>query len=81
MQKSNISIDWHLPLYLYIINCILLLFLHSTSMAYDKEELEVKRDKEKTVYTIDSKDDQKKDEDKANAWEMLKNKNIWIQPK
>ncbi|MCX5813536.1 MAG: hypothetical protein NT178_13480 [Proteobacteria bacterium] len=81
MQKSKIFIGWHSLLYLCLINFILLLFLHSAAIASDKEELEVRRDKEKTVYTIDSKDDQKKDEDKANAWEMLKNKNIWIQPK
>jgi hypothetical protein len=64
-----------------MISAMLLLFLNPAPLAFGKDELEVKRDKEKTVYTIDSKDDQKKDEDKANAWEMLKNKNIWIQPK
>jgi hypothetical protein len=81
MQKNKIFIDWHSLLYLCIINFLLILFLHSPVTAYDKEELEVKRDKEKTVYSIDSKEDQKKDEDKANAWEMLKNKNMWIEKK
>jgi hypothetical protein len=81
-MKSNERFNRRLlSIYAIIINFILLLFLHSAAFSYDKEELQVKRDKEKTVYTIDSKDDQKKDEDKANAWEMLKNKNMWIQPK
>jgi len=81
MQKNKTFIDWHSLLYLCMIIFFLLSLLHSAVLAYDKEELEVKRDKDKTVYTIGSEEDQKKDEDKANAWEMLKNKNIWIQPK
>jgi hypothetical protein len=81
MRKTKTFTNRYPLLYLFMINFILLLFLHSAALANDKEELEVKRDKQKTVYIIDSKDDQKKDEDKANAWEMLKNKNIWIQPK
>jgi|WetSurMetagenome_2_1015567.scaffolds.fasta_scaffold1366411_1 hypothetical protein len=81
MQKTKTFNNRCLLLYLFMVNFILLLLLHSAVLATDKEELAVKRDKQKTVYTIDSKDDQKKDEDKANAWEMLKNKNMWIQPK
>jgi len=72
MQKSKVFINWHSLLNLCMINFMLLLFLNPAPLAFGKDELEVKRDKEKTVYTIDSKDDQKKDEDKANAWEMLK---------
>jgi hypothetical protein len=81
MQRNKIFTGRHSLLYLLIINLFLLFFLHSAVLAGSKEELEVKRDKDKTVYTIGSEEDQKKDEDKANAWEMLKNKNIWIQPK
>jgi len=81
MQKNRFFIKGHPFLYLCIINLMLLLFLIPAALAFGNDELEVKRDKEKTVYTIDSKEDQKKDTDKENAWEMLKNKNMWIQKK
>jgi len=47
----------------------------------EKDNLNVEKDKEKTVYTIGSSQKDKKDqseEDKKNSWEMLKNTNLWI---
>mgnify|MGYP000898614783 CR=1 FL=1 len=46
-----------------------------------KDELNIEKDKDKTVYTIGSSQKDKKDqaeEDKKNSWEMLKNSNLWI---
>jgi hypothetical protein len=42
------------------------------------EGLEVKNEKDKTTYTIESGEDKKKDEDKEKAWDMLKNMGILI---
>ena len=42
----------------------------------EEEALSVTRDKDKTVYTIGGSK-QEEDPDKARAWEMLKDINIW----
>ncbi len=69
-------------LYLCIVSLVLFLLPGLTPLAFGEDELDIKKDKEKTVYTIGgSKDDQKKDEDKENSWEMLKNVRPWIQVK
>ncbi len=51
----------------------------------EKKELNIERDKDKTVYTIGgSTDSPKKDqteEDRQNSWDMLKNTRIWIDKK
>jgi hypothetical protein len=59
-------------------------FPHLASSESGQEELNIKRDEEKTVYTIGSSQTDKKDqaaEDKANSWEMLKNMNLWMKNK
>jgi len=47
-----------------------------------KNEMDIKRDKEKTVYIIGSQDSKKEkdiaEEDRKNSWDMLKNINIRI---
>ncbi|HOP85369.1 MAG TPA: hypothetical protein PKZ54_02695 [Syntrophorhabdaceae bacterium] len=47
-----------------------------------KNEMDIKRDKEKTVYIIGSPDSTKEkdttEEDRKNSWDMLKNANIRI---
>jgi hypothetical protein len=45
-----------------------------------KDNIEVVRDKDKTSYVIESDDQAARDEerDKANAWRMLQNGNMWI---
>jgi hypothetical protein len=50
------------------------------SSAYAKDTMEVVRDKDKTVYTIDSDDSYRREEerDKERAWQMLQNGNFWI---
>jgi len=48
----------------------------------EKRELDIKRDKDKTVYMIggqsDSKEKDQAEEDRKNSWEMLKNSRIRI---
>ena len=62
----------------------LLLFILTTLVYGDSEkrELEIKRDKDKTVYMIggqsDSKEKDQTEEDRKNSWEMLKNSRIRI---
>lgn len=50
------------------------------SPVFAKDTLEVKKEKDKTVYTIDSDDESLREEqrDKEQAWQMLQNGNIWI---
>ena len=50
------------------------------SPVFAKDTLEVIRDKDKTVYSIDSDDDAVREDerDKERAWQMLQNGNIWI---
>jgi len=47
-----------------------------------KNEMDIKRDKEKTVYIIGSQDSKKEkdtaEEDRKNSWDMLKNMDIRI---
>jgi hypothetical protein len=43
----------------------------------DDAILDVKKDEDKTVYSIDSKEETRQD-DKEKAWDMLKNGNILI---
>jgi len=45
-----------------------------------KDTMEVRKEKDKTVYTIDSDDEAIREEerDKERAWQMLQNGNIWI---
>lgn len=47
-----------------------------------KNEMDIKRDKEKTVYIIGSQDSKKEkdtaEEDTKNSWDMLKNMDIRI---
>jgi len=68
----------------FLLSLIVLTFFLMPYPAYcedRKEDLNVERDKEKTVYTIGSSQKEKKDqseEDKKNAWDMLKNSNLWI---
>lgn len=68
--------------FLLFIIVLTLLFITYPACSEDrKEDLNVERDKEKTVYTIGSSQKDKKDqseEDKKNAWDMLKNSNLWI---
>ena len=64
------------------------LFLVSGILAADvrwspvlaKDTLEVIRDKDKTVYSIDSDDEalREQERDKERAWQMLQNGNIWV---
>lgn len=48
----------------------------------EKRELDIQRDKDKTVYMIggqtDTKQKDQEEEDRRNSWEMLKNSKIWI---
>ncbi|MCX7965775.1 MAG: hypothetical protein N2596_04035 [Syntrophorhabdaceae bacterium] len=48
----------------------------------EKKEIDIKRDREKTVYTIGSTDINKEkdqtEDDRKNSWDMLKNMNIRI---
>lgn len=83
MFKSKIFNSKHLFLYLSIFIFMLLLLSGPAPLTFAKDELNVKRDNEKTVYTIEPKEDQKRnqDKDKENAWEMLKNIKPWIQTK
>jgi hypothetical protein len=50
------------------------------SPGHAKETMEVVRDKDKTVYSIDSDDSARREEDrdKERAWQMLQNGNFWI---
>jgi hypothetical protein len=50
------------------------------STVFARETMEVIRDKDKTVYVIDSDDESRREEerDKERAWQMLQNGNIWI---
>lgn len=62
----------------------LFVFPHLASSESGQDELNIKRDEEKTVYTIGSSQADKKDqaaEDKENSWEMLKNMNLWMKNK
>ena len=45
-----------------------------------KDTMEVRKEKDKTVYTIDSDDEgiREEERDKERAWQMLQNGNIWI---
>jgi hypothetical protein len=61
--------------------CIVLFLSGLAPLVFGEDELDIKKDKDKTVYTVGSKEDQKKDEDKENSWEMLKNMNPWIRVK
>lgn len=61
---------------------IAFLMLHLPSYSYGGE-MEVKRDKEKTVYSIGSSQENKDgtteaEKDKEKAWDMLRNSNIII---
>ncbi|MCX5810596.1 MAG: hypothetical protein NTX36_14720 [Proteobacteria bacterium] len=67
-----------------IIFVFLFAFPHVASSESGQDELNIKRDEEKTVYTIGSSHADKKDqaeEDKENSWEMLKNMNLWMKNK
>ncbi|MCX8021340.1 MAG: hypothetical protein N2745_01020 [Syntrophorhabdaceae bacterium] len=66
-----------------IISFTLLFFPILSFSSEEKEKIDVKRDKEKTVYTIDGGDDKKKEQkdDRENSWEMLKNMKLWIEKK
>lgn len=57
-----------------------LLVFPSSSPGENKDEMTVVRDKDKTVYTIGSSGNNRKEEekDREKSWEMLKNMNIII---
>ncbi|MBP9560473.1 MAG: hypothetical protein KBE27_01470 [Syntrophorhabdaceae bacterium] len=66
----------------------LLIFNASTSSTYgdtEKRELDVERDKDKTVYiiggTTNSRQRDQTEEDRQNSWDMLKNTRIKIDKK
>lgn len=67
--------------YLSVMVLTLMFFLILSGPTSGDNNIDVKRDKDKTVYIIDSKNDQKEDKDKENAWEMLKKNNLWIKEK
>ena len=50
------------------------------SLLFAQDEIGVSRDKEKTVYTIDSSDEsrQQQEKERDRAWDMLKNMPIII---
>ena len=57
-----------------------ILITDTRSPVFAKDTMEVVNDKDKTVYVIDSDDEDRKEEekDKERAWQMLQNSNIWI---
>jgi hypothetical protein len=59
-------------------NLIFLMLSSVLFVAFGKEPIDVQKDNDKTVYTIGSGKEQKDEyqEDKKNAWDMLKNMNI-----
>lgn len=63
----------------------MLLFLSSglQSLLFAQDEINVSRDREKTVYTIDSSDENRQEQEKERdrAWDMLKNMPIIIDKK
>ncbi len=77
--KGNTELT-SLPVILAILLAASLLLVPWPSSAETREEMTVVRDKEKTVYTIGSNGENKKEEekDREKSWEMLKNMNIII---
>jgi len=58
---------------------VLSLFVLSMPLStFGREELDEKKDKDKTVWTIGSSEDKQQQEDKDKAWDMLKNMNLWM---
>jgi hypothetical protein len=72
----NICITWHAKRVVFIICLGFILFLTLTMLCpplFAGDELDIKKDKDKTVYTIGSSDDNRKEEAKERdkAWDML----------
>ncbi len=81
MNKFKRFVIRHSTQYFLLIIFTLIFFLILLGPTSGDNNIDVKRDKDKTVYIIDSKNDQKENKDKENAWEMLKNNNLWIKQK
>ena len=68
---------WNSLLGLLVLGGLLLSCSGAFCPLFGDEGLEVKKDKDKTTYSVGSSDE-KKDEDKEKAWDMLKNMGIVI---